>query len=171
MSNSHRPSGRCAAWQSTNSPARRPASSARRRLHRRPRSACTADPPSRHPVQSRPIRASRDNRGLRLLSFSSSRFNWLEHHHRHLQFLRQRLDAAGNVGNFLLPVFLRSPRSRMQKLQIVNHKKLDAVLLVHPPRPRPQLQNRKPRRIVNEQLARPPAGPPRSSASENPPRS
>ena len=39
----------------------------------------------------------------------------------------------------------------MEQLQIVNHEKLDAVLLMHAPRPRPQLQDRKRRRIVNEQ--------------------
>ncbi len=129
MLNSRRPSGRCAAWRSTDSPARRPASSAARRLHRRPRSACTADPPRRHPVQSRPIRASRDNRGLRLLSFSSSRFNWLS-------------TITGTFNSFasaLMPLEMSAisccrfscDRRAVEcsKLQIVNDEKLDAVLL------------------------------------------
>ena len=78
----------------------------RRRRHPRRRSACTADPTTSASCSIAPDSRKSDNRGLRLLSRSSSRFNWLKHKHRHLQFLRQRLDAAGNVRNFLLPVFL-----------------------------------------------------------------
>jgi hypothetical protein len=48
-----------------------------------------------------------------------------DYDHRNFQFLGQRLDAVGNVSNFLLPVFC-SPRSRMEQLQVVNDKEFDA---------------------------------------------
>ena len=59
---------------------------------------------------------------------------------RHIQFLGQRLDAVGDVCDLLLPVF--SPaRSRMEELEVVNHKQFDAILLRHAPGLRAQLQN------------------------------
>src|SRR5439155_27169260 len=42
------------------------------------------------------------------------------------QFICQRLDAVGNVSDFLLPVF-GSPRSRMERSQGVNDEKLYPV--------------------------------------------
>ena len=43
-----------------------------------------------------------------------------------VQFIGQRLDAVGNVSDFLLPV-LGSPRSRMERSQGVNDEKLYPV--------------------------------------------
>ena len=39
----------------------------------------------------------------------------------------------------------------MEQLQVVNDKEFDAMLLGHPPRFGPQLQDGQPRGIVNEQ--------------------
>ena len=39
----------------------------------------------------------------------------------------------------------------MEQLEVVNDKELDAILLHHPPRLGPQLQDRQPRAVVNEQ--------------------
>ena len=65
-----------------------------------------------------------DLRGLRFLSFSSSRLRWLRTTTA-TAIPWPELDALENVSTFLLAVF-GSARSRVEQLELVNHKKLDA---------------------------------------------
>ena len=129
---------------------------------------CITDPPHRRPAQSRPTRANPLNPlACGFCSFSSSRFNCAQHDHRHVQFLRQCLDAAGNIGDFLLAVVLRTPRNGNAKAANNQPQRVSRHAAGASAAPRPAVQNRKPRRIVAQQFRLRQPAPPRSSILEN----
>ena len=76
-----------------------------------------------------------------------------QHDDRHVQLLGQSLHTVGDVGDFLLAVVLGLLGVRMHQLEVVDDDELDLVLLPHPSGPGPELENGKPRRVIDVERA------------------
>jgi hypothetical protein len=58
-----------------------------------------------------------------------------QRHDRHVQLLGQRLQAGGDLGDFLHAAFRsRAPRRALQQLDIVDHQQVEAALALEPAR-------------------------------------
>ena len=74
--------------------------------------------------------------------------------HRHLQFLGQCLQAAGDLGDFLHAVLAAVAPGALQQLEIVDHDHADIVLPLQPPGAGAERSNGQRRRVVDEQRQR-----------------
>jgi len=66
----------------------------------------------------------------------------------HVQFLGERLQAGGDLGDFLNPI-VGAPSRPLQQLNIIDHQQIEALLPLEPARARRELRDRKPAGFVD----------------------